>query len=290
MINADYSYLSYTGANAGQRHQMTVQEFITAKLNPLSATTEVSLDLSNSRLNPTELGAILPSLRNHQFREINLCYNQLGDQGAKMIANAIKAHQCRVNSLIFIGNQIGDEGALALIGAMEQQANLRIELMRNQIGPKGAVAYVDVEKQRSSRIDLSHNKIGDEGATAVVNNLLRDKGIVTELYLTHNEIGKAGDRDLSDIERSVKVYHLVKIVPFTDAHPNLFVFLGIIFFPFFFILPFMKSEVAVEGCDCTRRPTKIVPYVEAHPIKSLFLCFLFFPIFLLPFWKEEVPQ
>ena len=82
--------------------------------------------LENARCKALALGgnklediAFTRSLRaNCHLRYLDLCYNQIGDKGAKTLAGAIKSNEC-LESIFLYENKIGDAGAKAIAGALK---------------------------------------------------------------------------------------------------------------------------------------------------------------------------
>lgn len=71
----------------------------------------------------------------------------LDDVAAKQIALALMVPNTKVVSLILRGNQISDEGAMALVAALEKNKTLQeLCLQDNKIGPDGAKALAESVK------------------------------------------------------------------------------------------------------------------------------------------------
>jgi Ran GTPase-activating protein (RanGAP) involved in mRNA processing and transport len=95
-----------------------------------------------------------------------------------------------VTNIDLSGNEISDEGASALADALKVNKSVTsIDLSCNEISDEGASALADALKVNTSltNIDLCYNKIGDEGASALA-NALKVNTSVTEINLGNNEI------------------------------------------------------------------------------------------------------
>jgi hypothetical protein len=139
------------------------------------------VDLSlNASLDTLELNFDYSGIRNADpFRGLqnvpHLCTlylsvdaNQLGDDGAAIIANALRrAPVLRTLHLSLAGNQIGDQGAteLALLAENEALRILNLNLQSNKIGEIGAVALSKMQLADLS-IDLRLNNIHNPVAFA----------------------------------------------------------------------------------------------------------------------------
>jgi Ran GTPase-activating protein (RanGAP) involved in mRNA processing and transport len=150
-------------------------------------------------------------------------YNEIGVEGAKCLAEAIKVNfalqsiylsYCRVgyqvaealkiNSTlqeIFLSNAaIGVQGVKCIAEALKFNSALqKIDLSQNNIGDEGAKCISEAIKVNSAlkEMDLGDNNIGAEGVKSiadaiVVNNLLQNIG------LSRNEIGARGARYLAE--------------------------------------------------------------------------------------------
>ena len=121
-----------------------------------------NIDLVRSRLNAVaangmnvSLGQILrcPQLKvSHSIslKTLNLVWNNIGDVGAKTIANAMKGNRSLVE-LQMMDNNIGDVGAKAIADALKDIHSLKhLGLSSNKIGNDGAKAIADALKGNHS--------------------------------------------------------------------------------------------------------------------------------------------
>ena len=97
-----------------------------------------------------------------------------------MLATALKGNDT-LTSLNLHDNDIGDEGAKALATAMKENENIKLtslNLRANNIGDEGAraiaTAMKENEKIKLTRLNLGLNAIGDEGAKALAMALLEN--------------------------------------------------------------------------------------------------------------------
>ena len=112
-----------------------------------------------------------------QLVRLNLSSNNIGDDGAKMIADALKVnHSLKTMSLI--GNIIGDDGAKFIADALKDNHCLKMLL-------------------------LSNNSICDDGAKMIADAMNVNHSLRT-LVLSDNKISSDGKEYLSKIKREWK--------------------------------------------------------------------------------------
>ena len=110
---------------------------------------------------------------NDSLRFIKLGKNQIGDQGAKALAGALCVNKFLI-SINFYDNRIGKEGAKALAKALHINKSLAsIDLSWNLIDDEGAKALAEALRVNKSLtlIDLAHNRITESGRKALVDAL-----------------------------------------------------------------------------------------------------------------------
>ena len=141
-------------------------------------------------------------LKNNFLKEIYLNNNNIGAEGAKHVAEALKV-STSLKWINLSGNNIRDKGAKHIADALKVNNSLeRIWLLRNNIGVEGAKYLSGALNVNTSlkTFYLNGNNIRDEGAKHVakafkVGNLLK------VVYLTNNKIGDEGEQLLRDAWR-----------------------------------------------------------------------------------------
>jgi len=97
------------------------------------------------------------------------------------------------------GNEIGDQGAQALAGVLENKTNLTdLHLSDNEIG-SNSISYLIkglLFLRELRELNLSHNSIGNIGAYDLA-QVLDNKPNLQGLYLEHNQIGPIGLKALA---------------------------------------------------------------------------------------------
>mmetsp|Transcript_48181 Transcript_48181/g.65613 ORF Transcript_48181/g.65613 Transcript_48181/m.65613 type:complete len:761 (-) Transcript_48181:297-2579(-) len=120
---------------------------------------------------------------------LNLYAAQLGDSGAKVLAEALwRSPQIRAVDLT--RNGIKQTGARALANALSHFSMLtHLDLSSNEIGDQGAVALADVIMTGSGQLRqlvLHNNGIGDRGLSALGMALLRGADTLEDLLMINN--------------------------------------------------------------------------------------------------------
>ncbi|MDD9334877.1 MAG: hypothetical protein PV347_02365 [Rickettsiaceae bacterium] len=114
---------------------------------------------------------------NQYITFLNLCSNQIGDAGAKYIAETLKINQY-ITTLSFLDNQIGDVGTKYIAEALKfNQYITTLYFQHNQIGDAGAKSLAECLKDNKSitTLDLGGNQIGDVIAKEIETELQINK-------------------------------------------------------------------------------------------------------------------
>ncbi|CAF1099752.1 unnamed protein product [Adineta steineri] len=132
---------------------------------------------------------------NTTLTELNLCWNQIEDRGAKYLSKGLQNNKT-LTTLNLLNNQIGDKGAQYLGEALQKNKTLtKLELYENQIGDEGA-QYLGEALQKNTtltKLDLSYNRIRAEGAKNLGKALT-----LTTLILSSNQIEAQGAKHLGE--------------------------------------------------------------------------------------------
>ena len=124
--------------------------------------------------------------------------SQLSDAGLKEKVRAGWTQHGKTAKLYLGDNSIGDAGATALAGALENNMVLtKMYLGGNTISNAGAAALAKALEKNTvlTRLGLHYNTIGDAGATALAEALEKNT-VLTQLGLHWNNIGDAGNAAL----------------------------------------------------------------------------------------------
>jgi hypothetical protein len=148
------------------------------------------------------LGQILGCL---QLMTLDLSGNNIDDDGAKMIANAL-IYNNSLKTLYMSSNNIANDGAKAMADALKGNHSLEsLILGSNNVCDDGAKAIAGALKVNHSlkRLDLRDNKIDDNGAKDIADVLKVNQGLKI-LNLRNNQISADGKTYLSKLEQELK--------------------------------------------------------------------------------------
>jgi Ran GTPase-activating protein (RanGAP) involved in mRNA processing and transport len=156
--------------------------------------TIIALDLARNNIGDDGAKALADALKvNKTITTLNLAWNKIGIEGAKALAEALEKNKT-ITTFNLWGNNIGDDGAIALADALKVNETItELCLFRNNIKDDGAKALAGMlEKNKTiTKLDLSRNNIGDDGAIAIA-GMLEKNETITELDLSGNNIGVEG--------------------------------------------------------------------------------------------------
>lgn len=245
----------YLHFNTRENHSWNVTEYLQNVLVDVKEDQEINLDLSFAGINKRNFEQVFPLLERRKIVFLNMAGNRFGDDGARAVSLLCQRNRY-IERVGLQYNQIGDRGARLCTVAIDANPKLKIELAHNHIEARGGADFVEqVTKSRATEIDLSNNRLKNDGAIAIAEVLSRRVGNLTSLRLTHNDIGFAGDKALAEnVPSGVQILHRVKYVRFTEAHPIIAIFLMIICPLLICILPFIRNEKDVPGCEYTLPP------------------------------------
>ena len=126
--------------------------------------------------------------------------NEIGDEGATTLAGALQ-NNTTLTELDLGGNEIGDEGTIAIVEALKNNIVLTgLYFGGNRIGIGGTLAIARALQNNTAltRLYLEDNEIGDEGAT-ILAGILQNNTTLTELDLGVNRIGILGAIELARV-------------------------------------------------------------------------------------------
>jgi len=130
------------------------------------------LDLGHNNLTLAD-GKLANAIANNTtLKKLYIYKNNIGPEGIKLLADALKKNNTTLEELYLFENNIGDEGAKYIAEMLTVNKTLQI-------------------------IGLSSNNIGDQGAQSLATSLLENTGI-RKVYLLSNNIGNKGTKKLAD--------------------------------------------------------------------------------------------
>ena len=176
-----------------RKDEMSEKKATKIKNKLIDANKYGKLDLSRQNINNDILIKILPLLSTLNITHLNLGGNNIGDEGAIALADELKTNTS-IKELELYVNDIGPAGATAIAKALEENKSLTtLNLNRNKIGPTGATSLAKTLETNTSltHLNLRCNNSGDTGATALAKALEENKSI-KKINLIHNQIGSEG--------------------------------------------------------------------------------------------------
>jgi len=133
--------------------------------------TLTSLDVGYNDLNEeTALSIVRIERQRNKLTTLGLACCEIGPTGAKEIAEWVSVSA--LTDLNLMWNQIGDEGAIAIGEALRVNASLTsLDLANNWIGDKGGVAIANALAVNATltKLGLGYNSIGDEAKGTIRN-------------------------------------------------------------------------------------------------------------------------
>ncbi|CAH9085825.1 unnamed protein product [Cuscuta epithymum] len=130
------------------------------------------LDLRDNMFGPHAAEALSEALSKHEnLSEVYLCYLNLEDRGAALIANALKESATSLRVLEIAGNDITADSAVVLAKCLEGKEFLeKLNLAENELKDEGAIRIakaLEIGHERLRTVDMSCNLMGRAGAHAL---------------------------------------------------------------------------------------------------------------------------
>ena len=139
------------------------------------------------------------------LQELNLARNNITNEGAKKIAEAIQATKT-LQKLNLYGNNISDDGAVAISDSLKINVSLQeLYLAWNNIETEGAkkIAEAIQATKTLQKLNLYRNKISDDGAVAISDSLKINVSL-QELDLAQNNITTEGAKKIAEAIQATK--------------------------------------------------------------------------------------
>ncbi|CAH9080581.1 unnamed protein product [Cuscuta europaea] len=130
------------------------------------------LDLRDNMFGSHAAEALSEALSKHEnLSEVYLCYLNLEDKGAALIANALKESATSLRVLEIAGNDITADSAVVLATCLEGKEFLeKLNLAENELKDEGAIRIakaLEIGHDRLRTVDMSCNSMGRAGAHAL---------------------------------------------------------------------------------------------------------------------------
>eukprot|EP00325_Prymnesiales_sp_UTEX-LB-985_P018082 CAMPEP_0174754326 /NCGR_PEP_ID=MMETSP1094-20130205/105680_1 /TAXON_ID=156173 /ORGANISM="Chrysochromulina brevifilum, Strain UTEX LB 985" /LENGTH=473 /DNA_ID=CAMNT_0015960191 /DNA_START=36 /DNA_END=1457 /DNA_ORIENTATION=- len=227
ITNLDMRFNDITGEAAQQLSSAvlaspSLEVFSEVPIKELRADSSLTeLSLEGKSLGPTEAMVIAALIEGSAvLTSLNLEANNIRNEGAIAIAEALKSGSAVLTSLNLFDNEIGNDGAIALADALKSGKSVLKELNlaenalcgidrrgRGTYNPSGIQALAAALSSGSAvltSLNLKNNNIRNEGAIAIAEALKSGSAVLTSLNLFDNEIGNDGAIALADALKSGK--------------------------------------------------------------------------------------
>lgn len=107
-----------------------------------------ALRVDNNPIMPAGMAVLAECLKSSEdIRELHARYCAIGPEGTKSLAQMLKVNSS-LEYVCILGNQIGDEGAEALMAVVAQSNLKQLEVQDNLISPKVKLAFADACVQK----------------------------------------------------------------------------------------------------------------------------------------------
>ncbi|XP_072893994.1 NACHT, LRR and PYD domains-containing protein 3-like [Hemitrygon akajei] len=156
------------------------------------------LDLWNCHIQCEGIQRLGPGL--HKCQELGLGRNELGDSGVKLVSAALRNPDCKIQKLWLWRVGLTDSGAEDLVSALSTNPSLtELNLSDNKLGDSGVKLLSDALRNPECKIQklwLGGVGLTDSGAEDLASALSTNPSL-TELYLSHNNMGDSGVKLIS---------------------------------------------------------------------------------------------
>ena len=163
------------------------------------STTLQRLSLGNNQISDEGATALANAMKgNTTLQILYLGSNQISDEGATALAHALQGNTA-LRGLYLDNNQVSDKGGTPLAHALEGNTTLQeFHLGSNQISDKGAITLAHALQGNTTlqRLSLGNNQISDEGATALA-QVMKGNTTLQILFLSSNQISDKGATPLA---------------------------------------------------------------------------------------------
>ena len=169
----------------------------------------VSLHLACNALGSGGAAILADVLPHSGVTNLDLCFNNINDEGAVALTDALLHPQSKLTELLLDDSGIGDDGAIAIVNALSDAPLTCLRLSGGKMSDASAIAIANsLPGSKLIKVELSCTAIGDHGAIAIADALQKQESKVTELLLYGNKIGDQGAKAIADALPESPVTHL----------------------------------------------------------------------------------
>ncbi|XP_032872734.1 NACHT, LRR and PYD domains-containing protein 12-like isoform X1 [Amblyraja radiata] len=143
---------------------------------------------------------------NYSLTKLDLSGNNLGDSGVKLVSEALRNPDCKIQTLRLDDVGLTDSGAKRLASALSTNCSLMdLELSRNKLGDPGVEVVSVAQRKRDckiQRLGLDNVGLTDSGAKYLA-SALSTVCSLTKLNIGDNALGDSGVKLVSAALRSI---------------------------------------------------------------------------------------
>jgi hypothetical protein len=168
------------------------------------------MDLCKTEVGPTNIGALLESLKMNEFiKHFLLGNNIIGPHGASCIADFLKEYPNRIDTWYLAGNCIDAASFKLLVDQWVRSSSVtNIWLKRNALGPSAVadIFRLITQTPHLRTLDLDQTELGDAGVAELFTKLAKHKPDMPlplrHIYLNAVGIGEKGATAIATYLRS----------------------------------------------------------------------------------------
>ncbi|XP_076148344.1 NACHT, LRR and PYD domains-containing protein 12-like [Alosa pseudoharengus] len=161
-----------------------------------------TLQLAECKLSEKSCGIVAAVLRSpNSLTELDLSHNDLGDSGVQLLSKGLSSPNCKLQTLRLSKCGVSDEGYVYLALALMINPSCVKELYVNNNHSGGSAqkllsATLEDPHRKVETLQLAECKLSEKSC-GIVAAVLRSPNSLTELDLSHNDLGDSGVQLLS---------------------------------------------------------------------------------------------
>ncbi|XP_067916072.1 NACHT, LRR and PYD domains-containing protein 12-like isoform X4 [Heterodontus francisci] len=142
---------------------------------------------------------------NRSLTDLDLNYNELGGSGVKLLSEALRNPDCKIQKLGLVENNLSDSCIEDLASALSSNRSLTdLDLSYNKLGDSGVKLLSEGLRNpdcKIQKLQLENNKLTDSCIKDLASALSTNQSL-TDLDLNDNELGDSGVKLLSEALRN----------------------------------------------------------------------------------------
>ncbi|XP_067882390.1 NACHT, LRR and PYD domains-containing protein 3-like isoform X2 [Heterodontus francisci] len=142
---------------------------------------------------------------NRSLTDLNLNYNELGDSGVKLLSEALRNPDCKIQKLWLVGNNLTDSCIEDLASTLSTNRSLTdLDLSYNKLGDSGVKLLSEALRNpdcKIQKLELENNNL-TASCIEVLASAVSTNRSLTDLDLSDNKLGDSGVKQLSEALRN----------------------------------------------------------------------------------------